>query len=251
VVGALGAAYTWALASAADATLLGTLTANCTITITGLTAGARGFLAVKQNGSGGSSGWTLTISAGASSAAVPVNATGATLMWIETDGTNVDVGLVGPASSAGGGGGSTYTLPDATTTTTGGTRLSVAPSSPTAPIAYGANDTSLALVVERWAANAATTSSTSVPDPAAAGVTGFQYTLSVATTTFTFPTNTAGKSFTLKLVQDATGSRLVSWPTVKWGTAGAPTLSTAAGKIDLVTFVGDGTSWYGSYGLGY
>jgi hypothetical protein len=68
-----------------------------------------------------------------------------------------------------------------------------------------------------------------------------------ANCTLTFPTAGAGKSFTLVLVQDATGSRTVTWPgTVKWSGGVAPTLSTGAGKIDYLTFMcTDGTNWAG------
>lgn len=120
-------------------------------------------------------------------------------------------------------------------------------------IGAGTTSTSVALVVERTAASSSTTAAVVVPDPATAGVTIFPYTLAVATTTLTFPTAAVGKSLTLALTQDATGSRLVTWPgTVKWGAAGPPTLSTAAGKLDLFTFLCvDGTNWLGSYSLGY
>lgn len=59
---------------------------------------------------------------------------------------------------------------------------------------------------------------------------------------------------TLYLIQDATGNRTMTWPaSVKWGTAGAPTLSTAAGKIDIITLftLDNGTTWIGSYRLGF
>jgi hypothetical protein len=54
-------------------------------------------------------------------------------------------------------------------------------------------------------------------------------------------------SFTLLLLQDATGSRTVTWPSsVDWGTTGAPTLTTTANKVDVVTFlsVNGGKTWY-------
>lgn len=63
--------------------------------------------------------------------------------------------------------------------------------------------------------------------------------------TFTFPTAAAGKSFTLVLVQDGTGSRTVTWPgTVKWSGGTAPTLTTTASKTDVFAFLcADGTNW--------
>ena len=65
--------------------------------------------------------------------------------------------------------------------------------------------------------------------------------------TFTFPTATAGKSFTLLLKQDATGSRTVTWPAaVKWPGGTAPTITSTASKLDKYVFTSDGTNWYGS-----
>lgn len=51
----------------------------------------------------------------------------------------------------------------------------------------------------------------------------------------------------LYLLQDATGSRLVTWPgSVKWPSATAPTLSTTANAVDLVALetFDNGTTWY-------
>jgi len=65
---------------------------------------------------------------------------------------------------------------------------------------------------------------------------------------YTFPTPVAGKSFTLIHLQDATGSRTVTWPaTVDWPSATAPTLTAAASKADKFVFTAiSGTSWLGS-----
>ena len=65
--------------------------------------------------------------------------------------------------------------------------------------------------------------------------------------TFTFPTATAGKSFTLFLKQDATGSRTATWPaSVKWPSSTAPTITATASKGDKYVFTADGTYWWGS-----
>ena len=70
--------------------------------------------------------------------------------------------------------------------------------------------------------------------------------------TFTMPTATAGKSFVLLLKQAAsTGNGTATFTDVKFGTAGAPTITAAAGKMDILTFVADGTNWYGSIAQGY
>ena len=71
--------------------------------------------------------------------------------------------------------------------------------------------------------------------------------------TFTMPTATAGKSFILLLKQAAsTGNGSATFtPNVKWGTAGAPTITATAGKMDILSFVADGTNWYGNITQGY
>ena len=70
--------------------------------------------------------------------------------------------------------------------------------------------------------------------------------------TFTMPTATAGKSFILLLKQAAsTGNGTATFTGVKWNVAGTPTVTATAGKMDIFTFVADGTNWYGSYSQGY
>jgi hypothetical protein len=63
--------------------------------------------------------------------------------------------------------------------------------------------------------------------------------------TITMPTAVNGKSFILLLRQDATGSRSVTWSTVNWAGATAPTITGTASKQDIYSFFSDGTSWYG------
>lgn len=70
-------------------------------------------------------------------------------------------------------------------------------------------------------------------------------------TTFTMPTAVAGKSFMVFLKQAATtGNGTATFTGVKWNTT-TPTITAAAGKMDIVSFVSDGTSWYGSIIQGY
>jgi len=64
--------------------------------------------------------------------------------------------------------------------------------------------------------------------------------------TITMPTAVAGKSFIIILAQDATGSRTVTWSTVSWPSATAPTITSTASKKDIYSFFSDGTSWYGT-----
>lgn len=63
--------------------------------------------------------------------------------------------------------------------------------------------------------------------------------------TITMPTAAVGKSFILFLRQDATGSRSVTWSTVNWAGATAPTITGTASKQDIYSFFSDGTRWYG------
>ena len=70
--------------------------------------------------------------------------------------------------------------------------------------------------------------------------------------TFTMPTATAGKSFILLLKQAAsTGNGTATFTSVKWNGLGTPTMTATAGKMDIFSFVSDGTNWYGSASQGY
>jgi hypothetical protein len=63
--------------------------------------------------------------------------------------------------------------------------------------------------------------------------------------TITMPTAVSGKSFIMLLRQDATGSRTVTWSTVKWAGGTAPTITSTASKQDIFSFFSDGSSWFG------
>ena len=97
-----------------------------------------------------------------------------------------------------------------------------------------------------------------VESPVAIGNSGTTQTLSLTSgtfqtvtltgnCTFTMPTATAGKSFILILVQDGTGSRTATFTSVKFPGGTAPTITTTAttGR-DIITFLSDGTNWYGA-----
>lgn len=62
------------------------------------------------------------------------------------------------------------------------------------------------------------------------------------------PTNMVdGFTYILRVIQDGTGSRTLAYNAVfKWPGGAAPVLSTAAGAIDILTFVSDGTNMYGA-----
>jgi hypothetical protein len=65
--------------------------------------------------------------------------------------------------------------------------------------------------------------------------------------TFTMPTATAGKSFILKLTQASSGMTTATFTSVKWAGGTAPTITATASAVDIISFVSDGTNWYGTY----
>jgi len=67
-----------------------------------------------------------------------------------------------------------------------------------------------------------------------------------ANCTFTMPTVTGGKSF-MVFVNSGAGSFTATFSGVKWSGNTAPTITTTASKVDIVTFASDGSSWYGVY----
>jgi hypothetical protein len=64
--------------------------------------------------------------------------------------------------------------------------------------------------------------------------------------TFTMPTATAGKSFILKLTQAATGMTTATFTGVKWPGGAAPTITATASAVDIISFIADGSDWYGN-----
>lgn len=80
----------------------------------------------------------------------------------------------------------------------------------------------------------------------------FQKSTLTGNCTYTFTAPSVKGRFQLMLVQDATGSRTVTWPSsVKWPGGTAPTLSTAANAIDIVTLYYDGTDYYAVESLNF
>lgn len=67
------------------------------------------------------------------------------------------------------------------------------------------------------------------------------------------PTNPRdGQTIVFKIIQDGTGSRTLTWnATFNWPGGTAPTLSTAASSVDIVSAWYDGTSWYATSSLDF
>ena len=64
------------------------------------------------------------------------------------------------------------------------------------------------------------------------------------------PTNMAVGTFVLRVKQDATGSRTLTWNSVfKFPAGVTPPLSTTGNATDIISFICDGTYMYGSYML--
>ena len=98
--------------------------------------------------------------------------------------------------------------------------------------------------IEQTNVVAASGAAQTIPDVTTATINRIVLT---AACTFTFPTLGAGKSFTVELVQDAAGGRTAIWPvTVLWSGGTTPTLTAAANKRDVFTFLSTaGSSWLG------
>jgi len=68
---------------------------------------------------------------------------------------------------------------------------------------------------------------------------------------FAISNETAGQKFMIRIQQDATGSRTVTWfSTIKWAGGSAPTLTTTANKADVVGFLVTGTDTYDGFVVG-
>jgi hypothetical protein len=68
--------------------------------------------------------------------------------------------------------------------------------------------------------------------------------------TFTMPSVGSSKSFIL-IVNTGTGGFTGTFTSVKWPANTAPVLTTTASRWDVITFVSDGTNWYGAYQQAY
>jgi hypothetical protein len=68
--------------------------------------------------------------------------------------------------------------------------------------------------------------------------------------TFTMPSVAPGISFMLMLYTGS-GGFSATFTGVKWPGATIPTFTTTASRTDILSFVCDGTSWFGSVGQGF
>ena len=69
--------------------------------------------------------------------------------------------------------------------------------------------------------------------------------------TLALSNSSAGKVFVVRLLQDGTGSRTVTWfSTIKWAGGSAPTLTTTASKADAFGFICTSTDNYDGFIIG-
>lgn len=69
--------------------------------------------------------------------------------------------------------------------------------------------------------------------------------------TIALSNGTAGQCFIIRILQDGTGSRTVTWfTTIRWAGGSAPTLTTTASKADTVGFEITGSSTYDGFVVG-
>ncbi len=70
------------------------------------------------------------------------------------------------------------------------------------------------------------------------------------TISFTAPSNPC--NLLLKIVQDSTGGRSITLPSgIKWPGGNAPTFSTGANSIDILSLYYDGSTYYGQAGIAF
>ena len=69
--------------------------------------------------------------------------------------------------------------------------------------------------------------------------------------TIALSNDTNGQKFIISVLQDATGSRTVTWfTTIRWAGGAAPTLTTTASKRDTFGFIRSGTGTYDGFVIG-
>lgn len=67
---------------------------------------------------------------------------------------------------------------------------------------------------------------------------------------FTMPSAVAGKSFSMFL-NSGSGNYTASFSGVLWSDSAPITVTTTENKVDILSFISDGTYWYGSYSQNY
>jgi hypothetical protein len=76
-------------------------------------------------------------------------------------------------------------------------------------------------------------------------------TMPAGNATLAISNGTAGQIFIIRILQDGSGSRTITWfTTIKWAGGSAPTLTTTASKADTVGFEVTGSNTYDGFVVG-
>jgi len=216
----------------ADGTSGQVLSTNGTGTLSWATAGGGGGSGtVTSVGLSAPSIFTVTGSPVTSSGTLALSYSG-TALPVANGGTNATTASITSFNNITG-----YTAAGATGTTS--TNL-VFSTSPTITTAVLTNPTVTNYVETLYTANTGTAITVDLANGTVQNLT------LTGNATITMPTAVAGKSFIIILSQDATGSRTVTWSTVSWPAATAPTITSTASKRDIYSFFSNGTSWFGT-----
>ena len=132
--------------------------------------------------------------------------------------------------------------------TGGGPKISVAGSDTNIQLDVEAKGTSV--VVTKASAGTWSTASDGATVTFNLSLGNFQKVTLGGNRTLAISNSVDGQPFVLKLIQDGTGSRTVTWfSNIKWDGASAPTLTTTASRFDTLGFIKDGSDYIG-YVLG-
>ena len=185
-----------------------------------------------------SGGNTVSIGQSVASSASPTF-TGATITGLNVAGivTNTAGGLLGTASTTGSGNIVRATSPTLVTPVLGDASAT--------SLSTGTMIASSDVTAKRYKltmpSNITATATTNI-DLSTGNV--FTVNMGLNITTFTF-TNPGVGTYLIKFVQDATGTRDITFPAAwKWAGGVIPSLTNTANKLDIVTLIYDGTTYY-------
>lgn len=99
-------------------------------------------------------------------------------------------------------------------------------------------------VAQRYAFNTVTYATSLTIDTSLANT--YKVTLT-GNPTITLSNAASGRKLRIYLIQDGTGGRSVTWPTITWAADSSPVLSTEADAVNYVDLEYDGSTWFGSW----